>query len=309
MPKARSQSKSSKLLKGFDTFTVTDELDLRKSSQSRRKGQLLDEIVVLRKERNSKHESFIKLSQENGESTQLLELKEQLIKLHDRFLQKFEEIRRIDPDLGCCRIDPETIRNKKLQFETEVNSVYLEYEIRELKNRAHAMSEQQPHQSTTPPPKLTDRQGLTVDFAEKSANVETKEEQKSTQNKTDGLMTSHSKHSEIRGAVGGKEIDRESNSSSKQQALQRRREIQSKIKRSEFDLTASQKDIDDQIRELQSKKDRLQMDHERNLFDLNEELEFSDGSVCDDKYRDKSPFSWRSQNKDVDSWVSDSKAK
>ena len=35
----------------------------------------------------------------------------------------------------------------------------------------------------------------------------------------------------------------------------------------------------------------------------------SDESVCDDKYRDKSPFSWRSQNKDVDSWVSDSKAK
>ena len=104
MPKARSQSKSSKLLKGFDTFTVTDEIDLRKSSQSRRKGQLLDEIVVLRKERNSKHESFIKLSQENGESTQLLELKEQLIKLHDRFLQKFEEIRRIDPDLGLSLI-------------------------------------------------------------------------------------------------------------------------------------------------------------------------------------------------------------
>ena len=58
------------------------------------------------------------------------------------------------------------------------------------------------------------------------------------------------KHSEIRGAVGGKEVDRESISSSKEQVLQRRREIQSKIKRREFDLTANQKNIDDQIREL-----------------------------------------------------------
>ena len=185
------------------------------------------------------------------------------------------------------------------------------------------MSEQQPHQSTTsttPLPKRTDSHGLTVDFAENSANVETKEKQKSTQNKTDGLMTSNSKHSEIRGAVGGKEADRVSNNSSKQQVLQQRRDIQSKIKRSEFDLNASQKEIDDelearriefekQMRELRSKKDRLRMDHERNLFELNEELDLSDESVCDDKYRDKSPFSWRSQNKDVDSWLSDSKAK
>ena len=82
-------------------------------------------------------------------------------------------------------------------------------------------------------------------------------------------------------------------SSSKEQALQRRREIRSKIKRSEFDLTASQKEIDDeletrriefekQMRELRSKKDRLRMDHERNLFELNEELDLSDESVCDD---------------------------
>ena len=139
MPKARSQPNSSKLPKGFDTFTVTDELDLRERSQSRRIQQILEEIVVLHKERKSKYESFIKLSQENGESTQLLELKERLIKLHGRSLQKVEEIRRIDPDLGNRRIDPETIRKKKLQLETKVNSVYLEHKTRELKNRAQAM--------------------------------------------------------------------------------------------------------------------------------------------------------------------------
>ena len=150
----------------------------------------------------------------------------------------------------------------------------MEYKTRELKNRAKAISEKQPHQSktpTTPPPKLTESHDPTADFAESSANVKTKEEQKSTQNKTDGLITSNSKHSKIRGAVGRKEVDRESNSSSKQQNLQRRRDIQSKIKRGEFGLTASQKEIDDgletrriefenQMRELRSKKDRLRMD-------------------------------------------------
>ena len=118
---------------------------------------------------------------------------------------------------------------------------------------------------------MTESHDPTADFAESSANVKTKEEQKSTQNKTDGLITSNSKHSKIRGAVGRKEVDRESNSSSKQQNLQRRRDIQSKIKRGEFGLTASQKEIDDgletrriefenQMRELRSKKDRLRMD-------------------------------------------------
>ena len=43
----------------------------------------------LAQRKKPKHDSFIKLSQENCELTQLLEIKEQLIKLHERSLQKF----------------------------------------------------------------------------------------------------------------------------------------------------------------------------------------------------------------------------